>query len=389
MTVRQLLVTLTCALLEVSAAGAQRLIPPPPGGDYCQNTTLCHDYYQLYFTSAGTGYVSDGANLFRTTDTGNTWTPILGPARGADSSEAGWLFFLNESVFFSYREGRDELLKTTDGGRTFTQLSTRGPSLQKRGETDGVGAGFFFIDADHGWAPGNETVFFTTDGGMSWKVVSLPHNARQARQIWMFDAQHGIADSGTQIFKTEDGGLVWRLVPNTPKMGRVRCLPSGFCLGCQTGRHGSETAHISHDRGQTWQTTQTGIDGDKDSVTDCQATPDGGAVIVGDHSDRGLSVDMPLVGTGTPLPAQPPRRALLVKWDGTAWQRTEYPEIGGFRSIYYATPSEAWASADHNGVIHSTDGGQTWAFVPDYYRQIAALTPTVAPFVFPTPVPTP
>jgi hypothetical protein len=98
---------------------------------------------------------------------------------------------------------------------------------------------------------------------------------------------------------------------------------------------------------------------------------------------------MHLVGTGTPIPAPPPRRAFLVKWDGNTWQRTEYPDIEGFWTIHYVTPTEAWASADENGILHSTDGGQTWTFVPDYYRQIAALTPSPAPFVFPTPAPTP
>jgi hypothetical protein len=139
MTVRGLLIALACAFLGVAAASAQRLIPTPPGGEYCQNTDLCHDYGQLYFTSAGTGYVSDGRNLFRTTDAGNTWTPILGPIAG--SGDAGELFFVNESVFFSYAENVHEFLKTTDGGKTFTHLATAGPSVRKRGETDRVHTG--------------------------------------------------------------------------------------------------------------------------------------------------------------------------------------------------------------------------------------------------------
>jgi photosystem II stability/assembly factor-like uncharacterized protein len=173
-------------------------------------------------------------------------------------------------------------------------------------------------------------------------------------------------------------------------MDRVRCLKSGFCLGCQTGSESDvQAAYISRDGGQTWQQTQTGIDGDKDFVNDCQAVPGGAAVIVGAHNDQGESEVRHLIGTKTPIPAPPPDRAFLVKWDGTAWQRTEYPEIGRFRGIQYVTPTEAWASADHNGILHSTDGGQTWTFVPDYYRQIVLLTPSPTPFVFPTPAPTP
>ena len=47
------------------------------------------------------------------------------------------------------------------------------------------------------------------------------------------------------------------------------------------------------------------------------------------------------------------------------------------------------ASADLNGLLHSTDGARTWTFVPDYYRQAAALTPAPTPLFIVTPPPTP
>ncbi|MFQ5666071.1 MAG: hypothetical protein ACE5I7_06520, partial [Candidatus Binatia bacterium] len=76
-----------------------------------------------------------------------------------------------------------------------------------------------------------------------------------------------------------------------------------------------------------------------------------------------------------------------LRWNGSTWQRTDYPNIGRFWAIHYVTPTEVWASADTNGILHSTDGGRTWTFVPDYYRQAAARMPRPTPF-YPPPPPT-
>jgi hypothetical protein len=43
--------------------------------------------------------------------------------------------------------------------------------------------------------------------------------------------------------------------------------------------------------------------------------------------------------------------------------------------------------SDFSNIFRTIDGGQTWTTVQDYFRQIAALTPSPTPFVFPTPSP--
>ena len=64
------------------------------------------------------------------------------------------------------------------------------------------------------------------------------------------------------------------------------------------------------------------------------------------------------------------------------------PDMDGIGHAYFVDSSNGWIIGYGDNVIYKTaDGGQTLQFVPDYFRQIAALTPSPAPFVLPTPTP--
>lgn len=372
------------SLLLASQASAQRLVPPVPNTSFCQSGQLCQTYRRIYFAAPAIGYVSEGTNVFRTTDGGATWSPVIGPAAGRSTRIAS-LFFVDDSTFFVYG---DEFLRTTDRGDTFTPVSLKAPSLRSRSGSDTVRDGFFFLDARYGWAPGDEVILTTIDGGITWKPFDLASNIQQFRQLWMFDAQRGIAISRRQVSRTQDGGKTWLPITDNPDMEHVRCVASGFCVGTSFP---DPVAYASSDAGATWQATDTGIDRDKDTVYDVEAIAGGNAVIVGSHIDQRPTV-LRNIDPRTPLPVVPtpmPYRGLLVRWDGSSWHRTEYPEIETLWTVHYVSATDIWASADTNGILHSTDGAQTWTFVPDYYRQIAALTPSPVPFVVPTPPTTP
>jgi photosystem II stability/assembly factor-like uncharacterized protein len=150
-----------------------------------------------------------------------------------------------------------------------------------------------------------------------------------------------------------------------------------------------DVSYVTTDGGLTWQTTPTGLDPEKDDLNDLQAIAVNDAVLVGSHFDQTVAELRERVGTGTRVRARAPSRGLLLRWNGSTWQRTEYPEFRQFWTIHYVNANDVWASADTNGLIRSSDGGRTWTFVPDYYHQMAALTPTRPPFVPPMLVLTP
>jgi photosystem II stability/assembly factor-like uncharacterized protein len=266
------------------------------------------------------------------------------------------------------------------------------PALDNPARTDSVKEGFSFVDAQHGWALGNGQFLITQDGGVTWRRVRMYEEVAEPKQpmkLFMFDLQRGIAVGGLRVAQTVNGGVKWDVVPNSPELHDVRCTRGGFCIGWSWPE--VRAAYFSYDFGQTWQQTDPLLDPEKDDVHDVQLVGTNGAVIVGRHTPQKV-FSLRNWDLRTPLPTPPPRvppRALLLRWNGTTWQRTEYPDIENLWTVHFVDQTNVWASADTNGILHSTDGAQTWTFVPDYYRQIAALTPTRPPFVPPTRVPTP
>ncbi len=361
-----------------SQAGADGLVPKPPAGDFEQV------YKRIWFAPNGAGYVASEFVLLRTTNRGATWTPIAETFRDGRPGIRE-IFFVNESTFFVY--GWRGFWRTVDAGRSFQPATVRVPEIDDRARHDQVREGFFFLDADRGWAFGDKQLLLTSDGGKTWRQRRLRRDVIRLGQpdgLWVFDEQHGIAIGADHVFRTEDEGRKWLEVPNSPTLSDVRCTTSGFCIGLQTRQE--SVAYVTTDAGQTWQPTTTGINTDQDTVHAFQAIAFNDAVIVGTHNDQGRSERA--VHSRTPVPTSPPDRGLLVRWNGSAWQRREYPAVSEFHAVHFVDANEAWASADFNGILHSTDGGQTWTFVPDYYRQVAALTPAPSPLFLPTPTPT-
>jgi photosystem II stability/assembly factor-like uncharacterized protein len=130
-----------------------------------------------------------------------------------------------------------KIFRTTDGGVTWTWISTI-PSLQSKG--------LWFADQSHGWVIGTQflntpsgigigrnSMFATTDGGLTWTLQSLPDPqlstctqfvSEQIAGVRFVDASHGWAIGATRCeslpsqtvesdstfaWSTSDGGATW------------------------------------------------------------------------------------------------------------------------------------------------------------------------------------
>jgi photosystem II stability/assembly factor-like uncharacterized protein len=347
-----------------------------------------HVYRWIYFGPSGTGYAADREVLIRTTDGGRTWAEVINIERD-QRSFIYRLSFFDETTFLVY--GWGGFYRTSDRGLTFTRLTATGPNLEDPTRTIGTGHAAF-VDPQHGWEAAGRQYLRTTDGGQTWRAgyLFLP-KGKEVSGVVMFDLQHGLALGSRFLVRTTDGGITWRApIEQLPARNlEIRCVPAGFCIAVERP---ATTAYFTTDYGETWRATETGIAAEKEPMADLQAIGVNDAVIVGQRELREWEVERSQ-GPGLPpvvtRPSGPivPDHAYLQRWDGTQWRRTEYPEIETFWAIHYVTATDVWASADTNGILHSTDGAQTWTFVPDYYRQIAALTPTMPPLVLPTPTP--
>jgi photosystem II stability/assembly factor-like uncharacterized protein len=364
------------AIVAVPAFGG-RLVPPPPS-EWCWNEGCQgeehkneHAYDSIFFSSSGTGYAADDRIVLRTRNSGRSWTPLLTSSAPDGSLYA---FFVDDATLFIYFFlGEGGLMRSTDGGATFQRMSHTVPSLDREREVESLSPGFFFLDANRGWACSTRLFLKTTDGGKTWDTRRRPAEDALVppSKLWMFDAEQGIAIGQDYIGRTADGGNTWHRVPGSPDVDQVDCTSSGFCVAIHSRM--CSKAYVTADYGESWSATETGLD--------CN---DGGRILLdpsGSHLSGSVEMDRAkdvkvfapdaavIVGFRYAQAGPPatPEQAFLSRWDGHCWQYELHPELSRFWSLSYVTRNELWASADVGGILRSRDGGHTWTLVSDYY----------------------
>ena len=182
----------------------------------------------ITFTSENTGWIAtdheagpiDGG-IMRTDDGGRTFAYVVG-GNSKDGAEDGIsaidnIAFPSAEVGFATGPQLDSgscLLGTTDGGKTWKQLSRIEPIN-----------GISFVDGENGFGIGTifkqNTLLHTTDGGATWSVLpSMPDLRRAPVMLSFISSQTGyiicqndLSASGVQLsvslFKTADGGNTW------------------------------------------------------------------------------------------------------------------------------------------------------------------------------------
>lgn len=133
----------------------------------------------LVFASSSRGSDNEGL-ILRTTDGGTTWTKAYTSGR---VGELIWKASFPEreigyATVQNYNKERDQqlIVKTVDGGKSWKELS-----LTKNAGARQFGIGF--IDKDHGWVGTMAGGFFTNDGGQSFTPVSIAKAANKFRII--------------------------------------------------------------------------------------------------------------------------------------------------------------------------------------------------------------
>lgn len=117
------------------------------------------------------------------------------------------------------------LAKSTDKGVTWVMHTQDDQSIPPFVNYCGV----HFLDADRGWAVGeNGTIIKTINGGTTWAQQEIDGSLSSVslRSVYFTDAQNGIVvgDAGTML-TTTDGGTTWTLLsqpPTTQDLKRVK-----------------------------------------------------------------------------------------------------------------------------------------------------------------------
>jgi photosystem II stability/assembly factor-like uncharacterized protein len=178
-----------------------------------------------------------GGGLWKTTDGGTTWKPVgdqqlksssVGAVAVAESQPDTVYAGMGEAQLRGNVIQGDGVYKTTDGGKTWTQIGLADTQVIGRIRVDPTNPDLVYVAAlGHTYGSSDERgVFRTTDGGKTWTkilfrnpnagavdVCLAPGNPRTVfAALWeVFRTPHSLSSGGpgSGLFKSTDGGDTW------------------------------------------------------------------------------------------------------------------------------------------------------------------------------------
>lgn len=196
-----------------------------------------------------------GAGLWRSADKGATWQRIdNNTVSGRD--ETGWATTVDQNdprrmASFSL----DGLAGWTTDGNHWKSFTTNGRNWDFGSVDWSSPSPTTIIAAKHETSPPGE-VDLSTDGGVTWKVLSIRVTGSPNRigMVGALDATTLIYSSGEGIYRSTDCGTTWTKVSDVNPQSRIPVLFKGiYYLGTATG------LLVSKDKGATWRQQGTPI----------------------------------------------------------------------------------------------------------------------------------
>jgi photosystem II stability/assembly factor-like uncharacterized protein len=216
---------------------------------------------------------------YRTTDGGQTWLSSInqGDIPGQiifTNSRDGWMF--SSLGVASGSEGAD-IFRTSNGGATWTKVATAAYStagqpgaLPFDGDKSGIGA----RDVATAWVAGGNAdptfawLYVTHDGGATWQHQALPLPANTGGQVvtfppTFFNTQDGILPvllgNGTDVFVSHDGGATWQstALVGAAEFDFINAREGWASSGAATG---GSMLYATSDGGQHWTQLPPGPD---------------------------------------------------------------------------------------------------------------------------------
>lgn len=239
-------------------------------GEYWFNAHLCGVDSNSAWVVRFEGLAGYPAEVFRTTDGGDTWVRIDLPIEFLQTGLFGIHFFnQNEGVVWGeerfsptgvYPNGwRIVCFVTDDGGDTWEKADI--PYTADEGMIFLASSGTFDVVGDHIWFPTTKRVFHSGDRGKTWDASSPLWPDRPVLMVAYRDTLRGLAfsdrDLNLNVFpeqfkRTQDGGSTWTTIyvgdwPNV-HTGLEYVPGSGGVYWSVSPTH---TA-LSTDNGETW-----------------------------------------------------------------------------------------------------------------------------------------
>lgn len=284
--------------------------------------------------------------------------------------------FVNPSTGWAFGTG-DILLRTTDGGDTWSRQSVGLPSPPPY--PAGVNLiGADFVDEDYGWVLGNgpdaTPIARTMDGGKTWASVPGPWYGSY-HSIDFTDSSHGWAVGvmwpvmAASVIHTTDGGTTWVEQPSGAPAPLTAVSAVDADDAWAVGRDGSIVHTV--DGGDTWvrQDSKTTnilsavcfVDSDNGWVS-------GNAGTILHTTDGGATWTPQLTGTTVALSslsfsdkmhgwASGSRTVLRTEDGGATWRQQATGATSDIWGIDGGDATHAWAVGDNGMMLHTSTAG--------------------------------
>jgi photosystem II stability/assembly factor-like uncharacterized protein len=244
--------TIGCLLLALAAAYAQPSDKPKIIYRWdVQKSGVEDDLLSVCFVSRQVGYAAGkNSTVIKTTDGGNTWTRLLERKEGPDFRSA--IFTSPSDGWLSGRV----LLHTRDGGESWQPAAPLpGPA--------GFGGGSMLGSSRLQLHVPNmgQGVFRSDDGGRTWKPLGDP-GRNDFTTVFFFDDQHGwVAGGYGRLASTEDGGATWKLHDPPLKAAFEKIQFVSADTGWLLPRGGHQGGPlVTTDGGKTWTSQYAGVE---------------------------------------------------------------------------------------------------------------------------------
>lgn len=266
---------------------------------------------------------------------------------------------VNERVAWASGAG-STVLRTTDGGATWKKLTVTADPLDFR-DIDAIDAQTAYV-LSIGNGPASR-IYKTTDGGAAWKLQFQSDDAKaffDAMSFW--DADHGIVigdsiDGQFCIMTTENGGQLWQRVPAGVLPAALENEGAFAASGTNIAVFGKTGAWIgtgagararvlrTDDRGRTWKVAETPL----------IAGPSAGIFSIAFRDEKhGV-----IVGGDYTKEREAVNNLAVTSDGGATW--TLLKGLSGYRSVVaYVQGSQRLIAVGPSGADQSTDDGHTW-----------------------------
>jgi photosystem II stability/assembly factor-like uncharacterized protein len=361
-----------------------------------QTSNVATDLRDVCFVNSETGWaVGTNGTIIATTNGGKTWRP---QNSGVSNTSINGVAFANASVGYAVG-GNGLILRTGDAGNTWNQLP---PGDVDFNDVDAVG--------NKVWVVGNGGFVLVSDNyGDSFSEQGLPAPTAGDPPLYYIasvdfvDGNNGwVGGTGGMLFHTSDGGSSWQRQKLDPANASYR--PSivglkfvGSSNGWAVANSGGGAAFHTLNGGNTW--TRVTLPEFVNTLQTVAATSaqlvwvggDGGVVFLSttggfssggswSFSTTGVKYDLKRV--------QFPSRTtgFAVGGSGTVLKTTNggqtwagLPDVPFFEvnGVYFVSNTTGWIVGSGGGCFKTTNGGQTWtdqeAYSPSGFQTLNAI----------------